>query len=225
MKVVSGGVLLGWVALLAVVVLGQGETCPPPGFDSAPDFNVTEYIAERWYIQKQIPVVYQPVDQLFCVTAIYEQKDPNDLSEGIFVYNYQNEGGVNGKAISTREDDGGLFSGPLTAIVDDPSDPSKLKVGLTGVTGRPVFPGPYWVVAFDPDYQWAIVVGGPPTETLENGCGYDGNGTNGNGFWLFSRKQVDPEGTAIMEAKAEELGLDTSVLIDVPQEGCLYEGA
>jgi lipocalin len=45
------------------------------------------------------------------------------------------------------------------------------------------------------------------------------------GFWLFSRKPVDPEGTAIMRAKAVALGLDLSPLVKVAQEGCKYAGA
>lgn len=61
----------------------------------------------------------------------------------------------------------------------------------------------------------------------QDGCrtGRSAEDTNGSGFWLFSRQPVDPESTAIMRRKAEEMGLDLSVLVPVKQEGCEYEGA
>jgi lipocalin len=45
------------------------------------------------------------------------------------------------------------------------------------------------------------------------------------GLWFFSRKPVDPESTAEMQAVAEDLGLDTSKMQIVQQQGCRYEGA
>lgn len=45
------------------------------------------------------------------------------------------------------------------------------------------------------------------------------------GFWLFSRKPIDPTGTATMLQVAESLGLDTPVLLNVEQKGCTYTGA
>lgn len=83
---------------------------------------------------------------------------------------------------------------------------------------------PYWVVAVGSEYQWAIITGGPPTAQSANGCTTSGP-MGSSGFWLFSRKPVDPENTLLMEAEARRLGLDTSVLLPVAQEGCLYEGA
>lgn len=49
--------------------------CPPPAFDALPDFDLDSYISARWYIQKQIPVSYQPLDKFFCVTADYTKDD------------------------------------------------------------------------------------------------------------------------------------------------------
>jgi apolipoprotein D and lipocalin family protein len=78
-------------------------------------------------------------------------------------------------------------------------------------------------VALDPDYQWAIITGGPPTQVGLDGTCRTGTGQNDSGFWLFSRKPVDPENTEIMlEVAREELGLDLSVLLPVQQEGCTY---
>lgn len=42
------------------------------------------------------------------------------------------------------------------------------------------------------------------------------------GFWLFSRKPVDPANTAIMRQEAARLGFDLSVLKKVQQEGCTF---
>jgi hypothetical protein len=100
-----------------------------------------------------------------------------------------------------------------------------------------LFSGPYWVVAVGPSndtrlgYDWAIVSGGPPSISAPGGC-RNGDGRspgsaalNRNGFWLFSRKPVDPAATAEMRARAAQLGFDLSVLLDVQQQGCKYEGA
>ncbi len=48
---------------------------------------------------------------------------------------------------------------------------------------------------------------------------------NGVGLWLFSRQQQDPDNTELMLSLLEEVGLDTSELVAVEQEGCKYEGA
>merc|ERR1712176_479287 len=37
-------------------------TCPPEGFDSKQDgFNLTAWTDSPWFIQEQMPVIYQPV--------------------------------------------------------------------------------------------------------------------------------------------------------------------
>lgn len=211
------------------------KKCPPRGFNAVGDFDLDRYISEPWYVQEQMPLRYQPEDQLFCVRARYEYVDAQDKSKGVVVYNYANEKKVNGKPRGTNGSgsEGSAFSA-LRAFVPDPSQPSKLEVGpnfFQQIFGRRVaqiFYGPYWVVALDPDYQWAIISGGAPKIETDGGC-VPGRRVfrrlNGKGLWLFSRKPVDPAGTAIMRAKAQELGFDTSVLLNVEQEGCEYKGA
>lgn len=34
------------------------KPCPPPGFDSLPNLNVTSYISAPWYIQQQVGLVF-----------------------------------------------------------------------------------------------------------------------------------------------------------------------
>ncbi|GMH44189.1 hypothetical protein BSKO_12123 [Bryopsis sp. KO-2023] len=213
----------------------EDKKCPPRGFDSVDNFDLDRYISEPWYVQEQMPLRYQPEDQLFCVRAVYDYIDPQEKSKGVVVYNYANEKKVNGKARGTNGSGGqGSAFSALRAFVPDASQPSKLEVGpnfFQEIFGRriaQVFYGPYWVVALDPNYEWAIISGGAPTIETEKGC-IPGmkffSRFNGKGFWLFSRKPVDPESTAIMRQKAEEMGFDTSVLLNVEQEGCKYKGA
>jgi len=200
---------------LAVTALAQEVgTCPPPGYDAVKDFDLQRYISAPWYVQLQQPVSYQPPNQLYCVRAKYTlQPDGTSLQ----VLNTANEGSVTGPPVG-----GNPAVGALTATIPDPSRPSKLAVGFS-LFGRQLGSGPYWVVALDPDYQWAIITGGPPTQVGLDGTCRTGTGQNDSGFWLFSRKPVDPENTEIMlEVAREELGLDLSVLLPVQQEGCTY---
>jgi hypothetical protein len=45
------------------------------------------------------------------------------------------------------------------------------------------------------------------------------------GLWLFTRAQNDTASTQLMLNKLKDMGLDTSVLRPVQQNGCRYEGA
>ncbi|KAL4535851.1 hypothetical protein Ndes2526A_g05413 [Nannochloris sp. 'desiccata'] len=198
--------------------------CPYPGFDSVKDFDLARYISAPWFVQKQIPIQFQPENTLFCVRAEYIPIDPANPLNAVNVLNYANRGGVNGPPTGTSGAGGpSAFPGRFIANVPNPEDPSKLNVGFAlGETATtPLVGAPYWVVAIDEEaYQWAIITGGAPTqESGEGKCISDG------GFWFFSRTPVDPESTAVMMEVAEGLGLDTAKLLDVPQEGCLYEGA
>lgn len=197
--------------------------CPYKGFDSVKNFDLAKYISAPWYVQKQIPITFQPPNTLYCVRAEYIPIDPANPLKAVTVRNYSNRDKVNGEATGTSGAGGpSSFPGRFIANVPNPQDPSKLNVGFAlGESTTPVMGAPYWVVAIDEeDYQWAIITGGAPTMVSGEGkCITDG------GFWLFSRKPVDPENTAKMLQVAEGLGLDTSKLLDVPQEGCLYEGA
>jgi lipocalin len=201
----------------------QGTRCPYNGFDSVKNFDLAKYISAPWYVQKQIPITFQTADTLFCVRAEYIPIDPANPLKAVTVRNYSNRDRVNGPATGTSGAGGpSAFPGRFIANVPNPEDPSKLNVGFAlGEATTPLMGAPYWVVAIDEEnYDWAIITGGAPTQPSGEGkCITDG------GFWLFSRKPVDPENTAKMLEVAEGLGLDTAKLLDVPQEGCLYEGA
>eukprot|EP01025_Chloroclados_australasicus_P067649 TRINITY_DN936_c0_g1_i1.p2 TRINITY_DN936_c0_g1~~TRINITY_DN936_c0_g1_i1.p2 ORF type:complete len:283 (+),score=38.93 TRINITY_DN936_c0_g1_i1:44-892(+) len=214
--------------------------CPPPGFDAVKPFgldDLEEYISAPWYVQLQMPLSYQPTEDLYCVKAWYVPIDENDVAKGVNVLNYANKGQVNGPVTGTAGVIGGGL--PLIAIVPDVDQASKLRVGLSFLRIiSAIAYGDYWIIATgsstnDTDYSfdWAIISGGAPTRKTEYGCAtgvewdfFRRYQTNGVGLWLFTRAKVASEDTIdTMVAKAEELGFDTSVLVQVEQEGCLYE--
>ena len=163
---------------------------------------------------------YQPVDTLFCVRAQYIPVDSSKPLNGVTVRNYANRGAVNGPVVGTSGAGSG-FPGRLVASVPNKNDPSKLSVGIAApISNRPLFGGPYWVVAIAEDYSWAIVTGGAPRTATPEGLCFPKEG-----LWFFARSPVDVGATAQMQQRAEQLGLDTSVMVPVEQEGCSYEGA
>jgi len=69
-------------AIQQIPVVGPTiKPCPPVGFDSLPNFDLTAYVSAPWYIQQQIPLVYQPVNQLYCVRAVYKPRDPANFKK------------------------------------------------------------------------------------------------------------------------------------------------
>ena len=127
----------------------------------------------------QIPIIFQPVNTLFCVRAEYVPINPSNPLGGVLVKNYANKDRVNGPTTGTSGSGGaGSFLVRFVASVPNPSDPSKLSVGFALPGGNsPFFGAPYWIVAADPNYQWAIITGGVPTTPTGNGkCSMEGTG-------------------------------------------------
>ncbi|KAG2426779.1 hypothetical protein HXX76_012836 [Chlamydomonas incerta] len=56
------------------------SSCPPANFSGVSGLDVRAYIAGPWYVQKQLPLDYQPPDELFCVKAEYELRNPANVS-------------------------------------------------------------------------------------------------------------------------------------------------
>lgn len=94
--------------------------------------------------------------------------------------------------------------GPLsiirgTAVAVDPSG-ARLNVSFTGTNpGTP--PGNYWIVALDPDYQWAVVS--------------DPSGTSC--FILSRTPTISAELRAQLLERAAAAGVDVSNVTDTPQ--------
>eukprot|EP00964_Phaeocystis_antarctica_P074382 scaffold45727_cov72-Phaeocystis_antarctica.AAC.1 len=99
--------------------------CPPAQFHTlGSSFNLTEYTRATWYIQKQQVTGYQNLSDLFCVTATYALEGktvPLSNDTVATVYNYGNEGRVNGPNQNAD-------NMTLCARAVDPDDPSKLAV-------------------------------------------------------------------------------------------------
>lgn len=205
--------------------------CPPKDFNAVDNFNITAYAAAPWYPQKQIPLIYQTKDDLYCVQAQYKLINASDPLAGVYVYNSARRGKVDGELMGNTDD--GKFA--LQAIPDEKADKaSKLQVGPKALSFiQSVAYGPYWIVAVGPStnttikYDWAVVSGGPPTYKSGSACStfapllpttwqYRG------GLWLFTRKAVDPTNAAAAEAAAKGLGFDTTQLQNVTQKGCTY---
>ena len=91
--------------------------------------------------------------------------------------------------------------------------------------------GPYDIVAVGlaedgRSYDWTIVSGGQPTEKQDDGLCTTKTGTYKGGLWLFTRAQVPSDATmAAIKQKANDLGISTSKLHKVAQEGCKYDEA
>jgi len=197
--------------------------CPPEGYDSVLPFSLDAYVTDNataWYVQQQQPISYQPLNSLYCVRARYTKLDNGRIG----VDNFARVGSIDGSA----QNPGGF---QLNAVVRDPEVESKLAVGPPFLP--PTLYGPYWVVAagpYSPDdaewtgtYEWAIITGGPPNAESDNGACIGTGRFQNEGFWLFTREQVASEELVEeMRTIAEGLGLDTSVLVPVEQEGCSY---
>ena len=164
---------------------------------------------------------YQPLGSLYCVTATYYLDEGRSVpffnGTVVAVHNYANKGGVNGP----NENKSNMT---LCARATDKSDASRLSVAPCFLPN--FFAGPYWVLGVGQEYEWAVVIGGQPTEQYDDGCTTREEGINNSGLWLFTRAQTpSPDSLLAMHALLQSKGIATSRLHKVEQEGCQYEGA
>ncbi|TMW65505.1 hypothetical protein Poli38472_008147 [Pythium oligandrum] len=209
----------------------QATTCPPADYRSKAVFNPAKYFDGRWYAIQQIPVTYQPENELFCVTADYTIETTKlcqlfRCNETVVrVDNGANKDSVTG----TRKTAG------LNGLIKDLSKPAEASVGPRFLPS--LFYGPYWVIeagSYDElladnteftseNYEWAIITVGAPEVKTSGGCLPGTGAFNGEGFWLFSRKAVVSQDITDRLVKlAASKGLDVTALKIVPQEGCKY---
>lgn len=201
------------------------NNCSQVKLQTDPPVNLTEYTRASWYIQQQQLTSYQSLQDLYCVTATYNEepnaKVPFFRGKVISVYNYANRNEVNGRNEGSNRT-------ILCARVKNESEPEKLIVApcfLPNLLG-----GPYDILAAGPEpdnYEWAIVIGGQPTVYMGNNtCTTTENRINNSGLWLFSRKRI-LEDSAIrqMYSILQSQNISTIKLNNVVQEGCEYEGA
>lgn len=85
----------------------------------------------------QLPLTYQPLEDMYCVRTTYVAADPADLSRGIYVHNEARKGSIAGERVGVPP--GGNESSVLVAFPDDlprvgddneRTAASKLRIGL-----------------------------------------------------------------------------------------------
>jgi len=191
-----------------------------PEIKTVENFNLTEYVKQKWYIQKQQVTQYLPLEENYCVTASYNfsnKKIPFYQGLVLSVYNYANLNKTNGENTNVKN----IF---LCARIPNDTVKSKLLVAPCFLPN--VFAGDYWVIAVGPNsnnYQWAIVSGGQPTVQYEDGCTTRNDTVNHSGFWFLTRNQtVNNTLLEIMLDVAKQKGFTTSQLNNVKQIGCKY---
>mmetsp|Transcript_159267 Transcript_159267/g.281188 ORF Transcript_159267/g.281188 Transcript_159267/m.281188 type:complete len:218 (-) Transcript_159267:103-756(-) len=198
------------VILATSLVAVVAATCPPEGFDSIENFNLTAFVSKKWYIQQQAVTKYLPISENFCVAAEYEVLAKKTFwGYDIKVHNvaYERDG--------TLHDSGDTL---YAKIVD--AKTGKLEVGPYFVPTR--FGGPYWVIAYDETEGYAVISGGPPTVEGEDGkCRTGSSSVNDAGLWIFTRQQTRDEALVnLARSIAESKGFDLTALNDVDQSTC-----
>ena len=171
---------LGLGAMLAVVLVRALATRPPPDVTPVLDFDVERY-AGRWY---EIARTDQQHEKgLVRTQAYYSLNDNGSLevtNRGFDPEKNQWEEAV-GKA---------RFIGKSTV--------AALKLSFFGP-----FYGGYNVVALDPAYQWALVVG-----------------SSVDSMWILSRKPyLSDEVRGMLLSKARALGVEEGKIVWVQQDG------
>ena len=124
------------LTLTAATSYSASSSCPPASFHTLGALNLTEFTRATWYIQQQQLTGYQPASALFCVTATYSldgKKVPFSSDTVATVYNYANEGEVNGKSQNANNN-------TLCARAVDPKDSSKLAVAPCFLCASPLCP-------------------------------------------------------------------------------------
>ena len=210
--------------LLAMLAFPKNN-CSQVMLQTNPPVNLTEYVRASWYIQQQQLTSYQQLRDLYCVVATYNidqyGKVPFFQGQVISVYNYANRDEVNGPKENNNKT-------VLCARVLESCEPEKLLVGPCFLPN--LFAGPYDIVAVGPEtyqYDWAIVIGGQPTEYVGNNtCTTSQDRINNSGLWLLSRTpQLDEKSIQKMYDILTQRNVSTQKLKNVSQIGCQYDGA
>ncbi len=167
------------LALAALCMSCASSKAPLPVVSS---LELPKYLGS-WYEIMRLPNSFE--SGLTCVMAHYSLKANGDL-------NVVNSG-------HPQNSKGTVKTATGTAWIPDHKEPAKLKVRFFWP-----FSGDYWIIALDPNYQYAMV-GAPSREYL----------------WILSRTRSLPEATLqTLLKQANEQGFDTSKLIRTEQD-CL----
>lgn len=172
------------------------------------NFTQSTYFTGRWYGQSQMVTRYQPIDSFYCITADYKPK-----SSGTF----------NGWTITVlnrgRFDDGRPLDAELCAR-DPKGDGDAAKLNVAPCFLPAFLGGDYWVLAYDAEEGYSLVVGGQPDTETDAGCYV--SDTNA-GMWILTRAPIPAPGLVEkVKGLAIEQGIDVSVMFDVNHSDCEY---
>ena len=166
------------LASLALLGVGACSTTPPAGLTAVAPFDLARYVG-TWYEIARL-------DHGF-------ERGMSDVSA---TYTPRSDGSVEviNRGYDSARQDWRQASG--RALFTGSSERGSLKVSFFGP-----FYGGYHVVALDPDYRWALVVG--PDRSY---------------FWILARDRVlNPELRAQLIEKSRALGIAVEQLIWVDQ--------
>jgi len=199
------------LSIIAVVLASASATCPPPGFDTVSEFNLTDFISKRWYVQQMMEGGLEPAELFQCQWTEYAMlAKPN-----FWGFEIQSHDHIDMPDGSKKD-----FH-PCAKIVN--ASRGKMSVGECFL---PKFlSGPYWVYLHDEAKGIAAVGGGAPSHQFPGGC-RTGTGKIGGGLWMFTRKQQRDESLVqIVRQSLKKQGFDLDALKDVNQTGCPTEKA
>lgn len=132
-----------------------------------------------------------------------------------------NEGGIDGELVTSSRTE---FE--LHGLGEDEADPTRPQMGM-GLRGWPTsLLVPIYIVDADvvdvaTSEQW-VVLSGTPDQQGREGC-RPNSALSGGGYAVFTK--VPQPSTQLLQSIRSMLndrGMDTSVLEDIPQEGCTY---
>lgn len=172
------------------------------------NFAQSTFFIGRWYSQSQKPLDFQPPNSFNCVTADYKPK-----SSGTFL-------GWTLTVRNTLRYDDGRFEEAELCGRDPTGDGDAAKLAVAPCFLPTFLGGDYWVLHYDADAGYVLIVGGQPDAETDQGC-YPSGGTAG--LWILTRAAIPEPGLVDMvKGLAIEQGIDVSVMLDVNQTGCEY---
>lgn len=171
------------IALSGLLGLAMPAMAQPPLHKPVPVLDLARY-SGTWHQVAHLPMFFQRK----CV------------SDTTATYTPQADGTIEVRNACTRRDGERIEAIGVARTV--PGAPGSLQVRFAPnwTSWMPLTWAPYWVIAVDPDYDWAMV-GGPDRDHL----------------WILSREpSMDPERYAALVAQARELGYPVDELVGEP---------
>lgn len=174
------GVRFVWAGLGLVLLIGMSacSTAPPKGVEVVRPFDLNRYLG-TWY-----------------EIARLDHRFERGLSRVSATYSLNPDGSVKVLNRGYNAEEGAWSEAEGRALFTGDENTASLKVSFFGP-----FYGGYHVIALDPDYRWAMVMGPDPSY-----------------LWILARdKEIPVDVRGRLLAQAAEAGVDTKALIWVDQ--------